>query len=103
MSEEKSRAIEIYETPTFQKAFKRLSEKHKDMVDDEIGKIEQNPEIGERKKGDLSHLWVHKFKLDNRETLLGYSWKEQQLELYLLNLAPMKISIKKPKIVGRQT
>ena len=78
--------IEIYESPSFKKAFKRLSEAHKDLVDDEIGKIEQNPELGERKKGDLAHLWVHKFKLDNRDTLLGYSWREQRLELYLLNL-----------------
>lgn len=88
MSEEENKTIEIYESPTFKKAFKRLSEEHKDAVDDEIGKIEQNPEIGERKKGDLSHLWVHKFKLDNRETLLGYSWQEEQLELYLLNIGP---------------
>lgn len=80
--------IEIYESPTFKKAFKRLSEAHKDLVDDEIGKIEQNPELGERKKGDLAHLWVHKFKLDGRETLLGYSGQAQRLELYLLNLGP---------------
>ncbi|HEY0893981.1 MAG TPA: type II toxin-antitoxin system RelE/ParE family toxin [Cellvibrio sp.] len=88
MSDAQNPAIEIYESPTFKKAFKRLSEAHKDLVDDEIGKIEQNPELGERKKGDLSHLWVHKFKLDGRETLLAYSWQAQRLELYLLNLGP---------------
>lgn len=88
MSDAANPPIEIYESPTFKKAFKRLSEAHKDLVDDEIGKIEQNPELGERKKGDLSHLWVHKFKLDGRETLLGYSWQAQRLTLYLLNLGP---------------
>ncbi len=88
MSDAANPHIEIYESPTFKKAFKRLSETHKDLVDDEIGKIEHNPELGERKKGDLAHLWVHKFKLDGRETLLGYSWQAQRLELYLLNLGP---------------
>ncbi len=85
MSDAANPQLEIYESPTFKKAFKRLSETHKDLVDDEIGKIEQNPELGERKKGDLAHLWVHK---DGRETLLGYSWQAQRLTLYLLNLGP---------------
>ena len=88
MSDAQNPAIEIYESPTFKKAFNRLSDAHQDLVDGEIGKIEQNPELGERKKGDLAHLWVHKFKLDGREALLGYSWQAQRLALYLLNLGP---------------
>lgn len=88
MSDAANPPIEIYESPTFKKAFKRLSETHQDLVDKEIDKIEQTPELGERKKGDLAHLWVHKFKLDGRETLIGYSWQAQRLELYLLNLGP---------------
>jgi mRNA-degrading endonuclease RelE of RelBE toxin-antitoxin system len=87
MSEE-SLQLEIIQTRTFEKIFKRLTEDQKDLVDEEIAKIEGNPEIGERKKGDLSHLWVHKFKLDGRETLLGYSFVKQKLELYLLALGP---------------
>lgn len=84
MSED-GREIEIYQSNVFRKSLARLSEKQQDLVDDEIGLIAENPAIGERKKGDLSHLWVHKFKLDGRETLLGYSWVEQKLELYLLH------------------
>jgi len=87
MSEENSQ-FEIIQSRTFEKALNRLSEDQKDLVDEQIAKIEKNPEIGVRKKGDLSHLWVHKFKLDGRETLLGYSFVEQKLELYLLNLGP---------------
>ena len=80
--------IEIQQTPTFKKAFKRLSDKQKDLVDDEIEKIIDDPEIGERKKGDLSHLWVHKFKMEGYQVLLGYSWNEHGLVITLMNIAP---------------
>lgn len=84
MSEEKE--IEVQQTPTFKKAFKRLSEKQKDWVDEEIDKIVADPDIGERKKGDLSHLWVHKFKMEGRQVLLGYSWNEVGLVITLMNV-----------------
>lgn len=80
--------IEIQQTPTFKKAFKRLSDKQKDLVDDEIEKIIDDPEIGERKKGDLSHLWVHKFKMEGHQVLLGYSWNQYGLVITLMNIAP---------------
>lgn len=86
MSDAKKPVIEVYQSRIFEKAFGRLSEAHKDRVDEEVENIINDPELGERKKGDLSHLWVHKFKLDGQEVLLGYSWVEQKLELYLLNL-----------------
>lgn len=79
--------IKVFETPTFRKAFKKLSESEKILVEDEIDKVIDNPDIGEQKKGDLSHLWVHKFKMNDQLVLLGYSWKETELQLYLLNIA----------------
>ena len=82
------REIEIFETNAFRKAFKKLSEAHKQLVEDEIDLIITNPERGKRKKGDLSYLWVHKFKLDNQLTLLGYSWNDRKLAIHLLNIAP---------------
>ncbi|MFM2618647.1 type II toxin-antitoxin system RelE/ParE family toxin (plasmid) [Vibrio alginolyticus] len=80
--------IDVYESKRFSKALDNLnlSEDLQAIVDDEIDKIIDNPEIGTRKKGDLSYLWVHKFKLHNQEVLLGYSWVENKLELYLLSL-----------------
>jgi mRNA-degrading endonuclease RelE of RelBE toxin-antitoxin system len=79
--------IEVYETPTFRKAFKRLAEAEKTIVENEVDRVIENPALGERKKGDLAHLWVHKFNLNNQQALLGYSWKEAKLQLYLLNIA----------------
>lgn len=86
--EQKEMPIEVYGTRRFEKQMDKLSEAQCEVVEDEIDKIIENPEIGTRKKGDLSHLWVHKFKLDKQEVLLGYSWVEDKLELYLLNIGP---------------
>jgi mRNA-degrading endonuclease RelE of RelBE toxin-antitoxin system len=86
MSEESE--IEVYETPTFRKALKKLGEPDIEPVEDEIDKVIANPDLGEQKKGDLAHLWVHKFHLNNQQVLLGYSWKAARLELYLLNIGP---------------
>ena len=85
MSEES--VIEVFETPTFRKVFKKLSEPEKVLVEDEIDKIIDDPDIGDQKNGDLSHLWVHKFKMNDQLVLLGYSWKEAELQLYLINIA----------------
>ncbi|WP_260292047.1 type II toxin-antitoxin system RelE/ParE family toxin [Sedimenticola hydrogenitrophicus] len=81
-------AIEVFETPTFKKAFKKLAEREKVAVEDEIDLIIADPELGELKKGDLSHLRVHKFKLNDAQVLLGYSWKAAELKLYLLTMGP---------------
>ncbi len=78
--------IEVFETPTFRNVFKKLLATDKVLVEEEIDKIIADPDIGERKKGDLSYLWVYKFKLKNQQALLGYSWKEEQLQLYLMHL-----------------
>jgi len=36
-----------------------------------------NPEIGEKKQGDLSWLRVHKFKMLRQLTLIGYTVEER--------------------------
>jgi mRNA-degrading endonuclease RelE of RelBE toxin-antitoxin system len=87
MSEEQNGSdISVYATNRFNKALAKLSENQQETVENEIDKIIGDPEIGERKKGDLSHLWVHKFKMDSREWLLGYSWNEGEVSIHLLQL-----------------
>lgn len=86
--EQNENKIDIFESRSFEKQMNKLSEAQCEAVEDEVDKIIENPELGTRKKGDLSYLWVHKFKMDNQEVLLGYSWVEGKLELYLLNIGP---------------
>ena len=87
MSEEQKQ-IKVFETRRFTKALGKLSESQLVIVEDEIENIIDNPELGELKKGDLSHLRVHKFKIENQQVLLGYAWLEDRIEIYLLHLGP---------------
>lgn len=96
MSEEPNE-IKVFETRRFEKALNKLSERQLKAVEDEIEKIIEDPEIGEQKKGDLSHLRVHKFKLDSLQFLLGYSWLEDKIEIYLLHIGPHENFYQKQK------
>lgn len=96
MSEEQNE-IDVYESRRFEKAIKKLTEAQLKVVEDEIEKIIEDPEIGEQKKGDLAFLRVHKFQLDKQLALLGYSWIEDRLEIYLLQLGSHENFYKKMK------
>ncbi|ANG91277.1 type II toxin-antitoxin system RelE/ParE family toxin [Enterobacteriaceae bacterium 155047] len=87
MCEGRNPPIEVFQTRRFEKAMDKLSNDMLKTVEDEIDKIILDPLKGELKKGDLSYLRVHKFHIHKQLVLLGYSWKEQKLELYLLSLA----------------
>ena len=85
MSEEQ-KEINVYESRRFAKSLRKLPESQIKVVEDEIDIIIEDPEIGELKKGDLSHLRVHKFKMNRQLVLLGYSWLEEEVEIYLLHI-----------------
>lgn len=87
MSEEQHE-IEVFESSLFSKQLKKLPTHVLKLVEDEIELVIANPEIGEQKKGDLSYLRVHKFKLNSQLVLLGYAWKDAELQLYLLSVGP---------------
>lgn len=76
----------ILQAPSFKKAAKKLHQNQKADLDHAIAFLMQNPFSGEQKKGDLAYLRVYKFKMVNQETLLGYSYQENQLILELLAL-----------------
>jgi hypothetical protein len=63
--------LTIKQSNSFKKTVKKLPKQHKAILDEEVRKLINNPDLGERKKGDLDFLRVHKFKLLNQEVLLG--------------------------------
>ena len=52
-------------------------------VDDAVVQVANKPAIGEKKKGDLSELWVFKFRSDSQLYLLGYSIDDGLRLIYL--------------------
>lgn len=78
--------MNILQTPTFKRKFKKLSPTQKQSVKDNVLKISKDPSIGVIKKGDLSDIRVHKFKILGQEYLLAYSVDKQKQKIILLAL-----------------
>lgn len=85
MSEEHPE-LEVFETRRFTKSLERLNDVLLQRVEDEIDNIISSPRLGTRKKGDLAHVWVHKFHFQSQEWLLAYSFNEGKLTLHLLQI-----------------
>jgi mRNA-degrading endonuclease RelE of RelBE toxin-antitoxin system len=66
--------ISIQQMPLFKKAYKKLHKQHKEIVNEAILSILDNPKVGEEKKGDLVGVFVYKFKMHSQEFLLAYEW-----------------------------
>lgn len=76
--------LAMKQSNSFKQSIKKLPSQHKAVLDGEIKKIIKNPFLGNRKKGDLDFLRVHKFKMSNQEVLMSYMYEEEQLILTLL-------------------
>lgn len=66
--------IQIKQMPSFKKAYKKLPKEYRLEVNEAIRSIMSNPEIGKEKKGDLSGVYVYKFKINQQQMLLAYEW-----------------------------
>lgn len=78
--------VTILQMPGFKKSYKKLHDNEKELVDDAINEIVKNPEIGEEKKGELTGIFVYKFKLKTKEFLLAYEWDPAQRILLALGV-----------------
>ena len=76
--------MKIYQSRSFENKVKKLSKQEKEMLDDEIRKIADNPLIGEEKKGDLRGIYVHKFKIKSLQYLLSYRMIKSDMELIMI-------------------
>ena len=76
--------MKIYQSRTFENKVKKLSKQEKELLDDEIKKIAENPLIGEEKKGDLKAVYVHKFKIKSLQYLLSYRRIKSDIELIMI-------------------
>ena len=61
-----------------------MPKQEKEIMDQEIRRIAENPSIGEEKKGDPRGVFVHKFKLKTSQYLLAYRKLGEDLELVMI-------------------
>jgi mRNA-degrading endonuclease RelE of RelBE toxin-antitoxin system len=70
--------------PSFKRFYKKLHNNEKAVVNDAIRDIVKNPKVGQEKKGDLSGVFVYKFKIHHQEMLLAYEWNTSERLLLAL-------------------
>ncbi len=65
----------------------------KEVLDDEIELILENPKIGQEYKGDIKGIHVRKFSMINTQYLLSYRFNEDELELITIGHTKIIIAI----------
>jgi len=76
------------QTRRFARAYKKLYDNVAADVDRAVEAISANPDIGKRKKGDLSQLFVYKFRSQNQLYLLGYTRDDGVRLIFLEAIGP---------------
>lgn len=80
---------QVLQTRRFARVYKKLTNAVLLAdIDESVAAIAQNPQIGECKKGDLSQLWVHKFRSQGQLYLLGYTRDDAVRLVYLEAVGP---------------
>lgn len=78
--------IIVRQMPSFKKVYKKLHPNIKSLVNKAIVDIIDNPKLGQAKKGDLTGVFVYKFKVYQQEFLLAYEWDPTQRILLALGV-----------------
>ena len=76
--------MKIYQSRSFEKKVKKMSKSEKDVLDQEVKRIAEDPSVGEEKKSELRGVFVHKFKLKATQYLLAYRRVGDDLELVMI-------------------
>ena len=76
--------MKIIQSRSFKNKIKRFKRQEKELLDNQIRIIINNPAIGDKKKGELRDIYVHKFKIKNTQYLLSYRFNDEVLELIMI-------------------
>jgi mRNA interferase RelE/StbE len=76
--------VEVFQSAIFARSYKKLHKNQKIDVDAGVGEIIKDPYIGTQKRGDLSGVYVYKFKSQKQEILLAYEFDSKTRYLLLL-------------------
>ena len=78
----------VRQTRRFARQYKKLHDNIAADVDTAVEEVAADPSLGERKKGDLADLLVHKFRSQGQLYLLGYTLDDEVKLVYLEALGP---------------
>lgn len=80
--------MNILLTHTFKRSVKKLHQPQKNIVEEVIQQLSQEPLKGNLKIGDLVGIRVFKFFIHHQQMLLAYVYEEPMQTITLLMLAP---------------
>ncbi|WP_217363492.1 type II toxin-antitoxin system RelE/ParE family toxin [Duganella dendranthematis] len=78
----------VRQTRRFARQYKKLHDNTAGDVDIAVAAVQADPHVGERKKGDLAALFLHKFRSGGQLYLLGYTLDEGIQLIYLEAVGP---------------
>ncbi len=76
--------MKIRQSRFFERKVKRFRKQEKKILDKQIQKILDNPNIGQGKKGDLRGVYIYEFKIHTIQYLLSYRFVSDDLELIMI-------------------
>ena len=77
--------MRIVQSRSFVKRVKRFRKQEKQVLDQQVRAIVNNPKIGQEKRGELRGVFVHKFKIHTTQYLLAYRIRENEtLEVIMI-------------------
>jgi len=80
---------QVRQTRRFARVYKKLTNTTLIVdTDAAVATVAQDPDVGKCKKGDLTQLWVHKFRSQGQLYLLGYTREEEVRLIYLEAMGP---------------
>ena len=75
--------LKVFQSQQFAKAVKKLHSNQKSHLNKAVQLLMKNPQIGDRKAGDLTGVRVYKFEIVNELNLLAYIYEDEVLTLTL--------------------
>ncbi len=78
--------MQVLQLPEFKRAYKKLHNNQKVSVDYAVKTIVADPQVGQKKKGDLASVYVYKFDCINQQFLLAYEFEPHSLFLLALGV-----------------
>lgn len=81
-------SYDLRQTRRFARQYKKLHDNVAADVDAAVAVVAAHPDGGERKKGDLAALFVHKFRSQGQLYLLGYTVDDTVRLIYLEAVGP---------------
>ena len=76
--------VQVLQSSAFARGYKKLHNKQRQDVDAAVEVIVKDPLAGEPKRGDLSGIFVYKFKSQTQLMLLAYEFDPKTRHLLLL-------------------